>query len=163
MFFASQGSSIGLPIGSVIAWPFANAIPQDYLECNGQTVNAALYPKLVALCSNVPNYQGMFLRGYGNQFYTDTYGAINHSSNDLGSIQGDTIRNIVGGWNSGDNEMADSLWGAFYHGPYHNGPNLGCGNDYSWESGTLDVSRVVPTSTENRPVNIAVRYIIKAK
>ena len=60
----SVGASI--PVGTVITWP-SNSWPSDrdnWLECNGQSISSAVYPELVALIGwNVPNYQGVFLRG----------------------------------------------------------------------------------------------------
>jgi len=60
----------------VIAWPLST-LPTDteldkWLECNGQAVNATLYPKLAVLMSNTPNYQGVFLRGYGSHIVITT-------------------------------------------------------------------------------------------
>ena len=55
-----------------------------------------MYPELVALIGgNVPNYQGVFLRGYGGQT-SYHYGAVGHWSAGLGELQGDAIRNITG-------------------------------------------------------------------
>ena len=64
----SVGSSI--PVGTVITWPSSSWPPDadNWLECNGQAINSTVYPELVALIGwNVPNYQGVFLRGYGGQ------------------------------------------------------------------------------------------------
>ena len=55
-----------------------------------------VYPELVALIGwNVPNYQGVFLRGYGGQT-SHHYGAVGHWSAGLGELQGDGIREIWG-------------------------------------------------------------------
>ena len=55
-----------------------------------------VYPELVALIGwNVPNYQGVFLRGYGGQT-SYHYGAVGHWSAGLGELQGDGIREIWG-------------------------------------------------------------------
>ena len=96
-----------MPVGSVITWPSDN-LPDwmthgDYLECNGQNFDIAKYPKLYkALGSNhVPNYQGLFLRGYGSQtlsYYTLNpisrlhYRSQKYSSLGLGKIQFDATR-----------------------------------------------------------------------
>ncbi len=164
---SSQGSGTsGVPIGTVIIWPL-DSMPTGsdsgkWIECNGQSVNSATYPKLAALMSNVPNYQGVFLRGLGS-VTSNHFNTVIHQSGALGDLQGDTIRNITGGWATGDNEMASSMWGAFYHGILTTGSDLGARNDNVYESGTFDASLVVPTSNENRPINKAVRYLIKAK
>ncbi|MBP2629476.1 MAG: hypothetical protein H6Q70_104 [Firmicutes bacterium] len=147
----------------MIAWPLST-LPTDteldkWLECNGQAVNATLYPKLAVLMSNTPNYQGVFLRGYGSQ-YSYHYNTVLHSSSSLGILQGDSIRNITGRLQ--DRDSMEMLQGAFYFDsstPHGNGGTVSKG---SYEI-IFDTSRVVPASNENRPVNIAVKYLIKAK
>ena len=55
-----------------------------------------VYPELVGVVGwNVPNYQGVFLRGYGGQT-SYHYGAVGHWSAGLGELQGDGIREIWG-------------------------------------------------------------------
>ena len=84
----SVGASI--PVGTVITWP-SNSWPSDrdnWLECNGQSISSAVYPELVGVVGwNVPNYQGVFLRGYGGQT-SYHYGAVGHWSAGLGELQG---------------------------------------------------------------------------
>ena len=154
---SQENTSTGVPIGTVIIWPTLNN-PDDgvWLECNGQSCSD--YPELVkALGKNVvPNYNGVFLRGYGSRLSIH-YGNVTHTSGAIGEIQGDAIRNIYGSWNSGQ-----YLWssdGAIYgikNGSIEN-------NDYyNGYRAYFDASRVVPVSNENRPINIAVRYLIKA-
>ena len=155
----------GVPVGTVIAWP-ANSLPQEsgtWLECNGQS--CAAYPKLVAVLgkSTVPDYRGIFLRGYGSHT-SSHYGTVTHQSGALGELQGDTIRNITGkysGYEFGNSDGSKRQEGALYD----TGERWYSGNrNHSDQSITLgfDASRVVPTATENRPVNIAVKYLIKA-
>ena len=50
-----------MPIGSIL-WLSISTIPNGYLECNGQTVNSALYPKLAKFMSTTPNLSGKFIR-----------------------------------------------------------------------------------------------------
>ena len=91
-----------------------------------------VYPELVALIGwNVPNYQGVFLRGYGGQT-SYHYGAVGHWSAGLGELQGDD-------WKYG-----------------------GTGNTY-WGGIDFYASRVTPVAGEVRPVNRAVRYLIRAR
>ena len=55
-----------------------------------------VYPELVGVVGgNVPNYQGVFFRGYGGQT-SYHYGAVGHWSAGLGELQGDGIREIWG-------------------------------------------------------------------
>ena len=105
---------------------------------------------------NTPDYRGVFLRGLGG------------NSASLGVTQGDAIRNITGTM-GGSNSIDVGLWdygtGVFYQ--FNQGRNS-VANGRSWYSYVsqgmgFDASRVVPTAEENRPVNKAVRYFIKAK
>lgn len=166
----SQGSSSGIPIGTVIIWPVAtNPIGSDvWLECNGQSTSA--YPALAAIVgATVPNYQGTFLRGYGSQPSTH-YGMVLHSSGNLGELQGDSIRNITGTFllniPSGDGTNAGftlNPTGAFYlnmTSARYVGGDIFLNNT---GGAAFDASRVVPTANENRPINKAVRYLIKAQ
>lgn len=162
---SSQGDSGGgVPVGTVIAWPLVadpgGSDKDKWIECNGQAVDAIKYPKLAALMSHVPNYRGVFLRGYGAQTSTH-FGVVLHESGELGALQGDSIRNIVGSILANGVEAWPILTGTFYKAgeAYQNG--------YGHSQGPVpkimfDASRAVPTDTENRPVNVAVRYLIKA-
>ena len=154
---SSLGNSTdGLEVGIVVAWTLSSNPSDSYLECNGQAVNSTKYPKLYALMHNVPDYRGVFLRGLGG------------NSASLGELQGDAIRNITGTMGGSASDKA-GLWdygtGVFYQfnlgkssveysGRYYNYVSQGMG---------FDASRVVPVANENRPVNKAVRYFIKAK
>ena len=65
-------SQLSFPIGGIVAFP-VGANPSrnsdNWLECNGQSFDTSKYPELYKILGSnkVPNYQGMFLRGYGSQ------------------------------------------------------------------------------------------------
>ena len=159
-------SSAGVPIGTIIAWP-TDTLPTDgvWLNCNGQST--ADYPLLAAVVgANVPDYRGVFLRGAGEV----TLNKITHASDALGITQEDAIRNISGNFaasnlwasnssfNFGDNKLFKVIGTEGDRGAVDNdgvGDNTGRVYDFN-------VGRVVPTSNENRPINIAVNYLIKA-
>ena len=140
----------------IVAWPLATDPSDSYLECNGQEVDSSKYPKLYALMHNTPDYRGVFLRGLGG------------NSASLGELQGDAIRNITGTMGGSASDRA-GLWdygtGVFYQ--FNLGRNSveHSGDYYSYVSQGMgfDASRIVPTAEENRPINKAVRYFIKAK
>ena len=154
----------GVPVGTVVAWP-TSTNPADFeswLECNGQSILQSTYPELYAMVgSKIPDYRGMFLRGYGSQiFNSGGYGNITHASSSLGVIQGDAIRNMTGRVLGSVEENQSIATGVFEHDwTVTDGANNGKGS----VGFNFDASRVVPTSVENRPVNIAVRYLIRAK
>lgn len=158
-----------VPIGTVIIWT-KEIIPEGWLECDGQAVNETLYPDLHKLMPIVPNYQGMFLRGAGSQTFIQSNGSLvgnvitNHSSGTLGQIQGDAIRNLTGDLPGSDNSGGSWNWnnGAFYAIAGRHGP-LGFDSASGGATIKFNISRVAPTANEIRPVNMAVKYIIKAE
>ncbi len=118
------------------------------------------YPELFALVGeSVPDYRGLFLRGHGSQASTH-YGVVTHQSGGLGQLQGDSIRNITGQFGG----HALGWYGGFGSGPfysYSSGDRGSAGNGIGTSWG-FDVSRATPTAQEIRPVNRAVRYLIRA-
>ena len=161
----SVGASI--PVGTVITWP-SNSWPSDrdnWLECNGQSISSAVYPELVGVVGgNVPNYQGVFLRGYGGQT-SYHYGAVGHWSAGLGELQGDGIREIWGELSylprSRDGEVGQSGSLAFWN----EGRNQWMNDAGKAPSGAMNfyAYRSTPVVGEVRPVNRAVRYLIRAR
>ena len=115
------------------------------------------FPELFAVTgAKVPDLRGYFLRGLGG------------NSAALGVSQGDAIRNITGSM---------PVWSTTF---YTNTQATGVINrkliqdvglkadgmlDGSERVETLDfnASRQVPTANENRPINKAVRYLIRAR
>ena len=96
----------------------------------------------------MPDLRGLFLRGDGG------------NSAGLGEQQGDAIRNVYGTFGQHGSASAS---GAFYR-------STGCRedirssfNEWTGNGVALDLSRVVPTADENRPVNMAVRYLVRAR
>lgn len=161
-----ENQASGVPVGTVITWASANNPNENgtWLECNGQS--CAAYPDLVKVLgsSSVPDYRGVFLRGLGSVTSTH-YGTVQHQSNGLGELQGDAIRNIYGDFSTLDAGLIEYPTGAFQHALDKSISN--CGR-VSWSSTYNDylvffnAYYVVPTANEDRPINRAVRYFIKA-
>ena len=153
---AKAGSS--LPIGTIMPWA-STSNPDDgtWLECNGQSCSA--YPELVAVLgrATVPDYRGVFLRGYGSRT-SSHYGTVTHQSGALGELQGDAIRNITGNVATSMSYADGKLFQMSYVIRTFDRDGGGPVNATSF-----DASRVIPTANENRPINMAVRYFIKAK
>ena len=148
----AKGSG-GVPVGTIVAWPVATN-PEDmdnWLECNGQSISPSVYPELFAVLGNsVPDLRGLFLRGHGG------------NSAALGVQQGDAIRNITGEFGA----KARGMWRTETSGVFATSGTGGGSHDsdgWGTEYFQFDASRVVPTADENRPVNQAVRYLIRAR
>ena len=163
-----ENQASGVPVGTVITWASANNPNENgtWLECNGQSCTA--YPDLVKVlgANTVPDYRGVFLRGVGSVTSTH-YGTVQHQSNGLGELQGDAIRNIYGrfvvddiiGYGGYGNEFPPN--GAF---KVVGSANYDARSHDTWAGHLLsfNASYVVPTANEDRPINRAVRYFIKA-
>ena len=134
----------GVPVGTIISWPVATD-PEDmdnWLECNGQSIPQSVYPELFAVMGgNVPDLRGLFLRGHGG------------NSAALGSIQQGTLpdhKHAVGYTRNGLGYVGGG-YGGFVP-LYENGYTI----QYSGPA-------IMESSGENRPVNTAVRYLIRAR
>jgi microcystin-dependent protein len=173
------------PIGAI--QQFAGEIvdiPPGYMLCDGSTLSVSQYSKLYKVLGrshgftgstfNLPDLRGRFLRGVdkdaaGNPTSPardpnrDVRTAANAGGvigNNIGSVQGDAIRNLTGTWP--EHFAATSATGAYQNDNINisNQSASGTGGDVRW---SFDASRVVPTSTENRPKNINIYYIIKVE
>ena len=147
-----------VPIGTIIAMS-SDYIPTGYLLCNGSAVNRQTYSLLFAKIGttygegdgtntfNLPDLRGKFVRGLGG------------NSDLLGKTQGDAIRNIQGEVDicHGDNNVTNGVFRD--NGRKRRGRD---GNEWYLHSVIFDASTVVPTANENRPLNMAMNYLIKA-
>lgn len=179
-------NAAAVPVGCIMpfAGPVSN-IPAGWMLCDGSEVSRSTYANLYntigvawgtgngSTTFNLPDLRGMFLRGLAG---TDTVGDPDagtrlanahggNSGNNVGSYQGDAIRNITGTVECGTGTNYSIIEGgvgsgAFYMGPYRTRGADGT-SGYGPGSFTFDASRVVPVGSDNRPKNVAVNYIIK--
>jgi hypothetical protein len=140
------------PIGSIVAWPVdATRLPSGWHLCDGEPLSAKDYPELTALLGatygavgpgqvKLPDFQNCFLRGVGSE------------SEPLGKLQP---------WAVGEHthSIATASGGSGTRGISNHGSEAGAGHDFSATSGGIRG----PKSTENRPVNYAVHWIIRVK
>lgn len=174
----AQTVLIGSKIPSGMVQPFVGtAAPAGFLSCDGSVVSRTTYSELFSVIGtshgegdgsttfHLPDYRGRFLRGMDDGATRDpdagTRTAPNTGGNvgdAIGSVQGDTIRNISG-------DMTFSIAGVTANGVFAKTSNANNRVGASDRSGAgtvnFSASRQVPTSTENRPSNINVNYIIK--
>ena len=162
--WADQGNIIanqnqGVPPGSISAYAGPN-IPGGWLYCNGAAYAAASFPALFGAIGytwgggsgtfNVPDLQGMFLRGAGGnapglgQFQGDQFGSHSHGVNDPGHFH--TISPnyvyLVGG------------------GPHYAQNGFGNTGNRTDAAGT-NISIQASGGNETRPMNKGVYYMIK--
>jgi len=168
------------PIGGIIVWYHETLPDSTWLECNGQSIPTGIEYEQArkVFGNNVPNFQGMFLRGYGSQSHTKNNGstigdtATIHASGALGVIQGDAVRNVTGGVNYLHNVLDDFVNSYNTHangifaasGITRSNASITSGSSFDYFFNlSFNLSRSTPTSNEIRPVNIAVKYIAKVR
>ena len=161
--------------------PFAGSadkVPAGWLLCDGSAVSRSDYANLYdaigvnwgtgdgSTTFNLPDLRGMFLRGVsgesGNDPDADSRVLLKdnggNTGNNVGSYQGDAIREISGFFN-GPEALNYHCGGAFY-----DTGTRGVGTK-SWDMDNIifgfAASRVVPVGGDNRPKNVYVTYIIK--
>lgn len=161
------------PIGIPFFWP-SSAMPNTvmtewadmvFLKFNDATFSATTYPKLALVYPDLklPEMRGEFIRVWDDGRGVDIGRA-------LLSAQGDAIRNITGTVSAaGQNEALSfeesvSVTGAFTK-TIANFPGFSSTgfSDSALESLSIDVSKVVPVASENRPRNIAFNLLVRAK
>ena len=173
------------PAGMVspFAGPVDN-IPEGWLLCDGSEISRTEYANLydaIGVCwgvgdgsttFNLPDLRGLFLRGVsgdsGNDTDADSRIVLNdnggNTGNNVGSYQGDAIRNITGGIDGGGDDgplpAGGEGTGVFEVGPWR-GNGADGHNNLGAHNFNFDASRVVPVGSDNRPKNAYVNYIIK--
>lgn len=146
-------------------------VPPHCLACDGSEVSRETYSELFEVFGetfgagngsttfNLPDFRGRFLRCVGG------------NSAELGIAQGDAIRNITGSFDIRGNSSTNS--GQVLYPPSASGAISAAildpqgANSVAFGAGPtnfvkalLDVSTVVPTAVENRPINYAVNICV---
>jgi microcystin-dependent protein len=168
MYFNGSSWVFSTPPGTVQAYVGAVA-PEGWAICDGESYGREAYSSLFAVIGTtygsdapntfkVPNYQGIFLRGAGSQTVTEGTTTVTYNAT-LGQKQVDRLQNITGGFVV-NRAIVSTFVGAFQ------GTDTGqerCDGTAGTNAGnvTFNASRVARTSTETRPANAGVNYIIK--
>lgn len=148
-----------LPVGIPQPWPTTTP-PAGWLKCNGWKFDKNKYPKLAQVYPSgyLPDLRGEFIRGWDDGKGVDPGRGIL-------SWQPDAIRNINGSIETVVTGAANNIGsGAFYTSNFNWGAYTVSGiAGGSHQSLVFDASRVVPTSHDNHPRNLAFMYIVKAE
>ncbi|CAH0298597.1 hypothetical protein SRABI13_04306 [Erwinia aphidicola] len=145
----------GVPVGTIAIWG-SNNIPDGWLECNGQGFSTGAFSQLAAIypSGRVPDFRGAFLRGLDRGVGRDV-----DSGRGLLSYQNDALQNHT--------HVAGTETSY-----YDNVPTTGTRNtpggaeirDYNNRTGDVNTSwGGARVSSETRPKNFAVIYIVKAR
>lgn len=158
----------------------ADKVPAGWLLCDGRAVSRSEYINLYnaigvawgegdgSTTFNLPDLRGMFLRGVsgdsGNDADANARGMLanngGNTGNNVGSYQGDAIRNLTGTIPVLPSSLSIQPEGVFsIKSRVASGPAW-----YENSAGiilAIDASLQVPTGNDNRPKNVYVTYIIK--
>lgn len=168
----------------------AEKVPAGWLLCDGRAVSRSEYKNLYDAIGiawgkgngsstfNLPDLRGMFLRGVSGSSDNDpdkgSRGMLTNNGgntgNNVGSYQGDAIRNITGKIDASNSGYNSQAFGETY--PETDGAlkaimgdhrNVGESNNsiHTLRGFTFDASGSVPVGGDNRPKNVYVTYIIK--
>lgn len=156
--YLGLGDGSALPVGVPVPWPLATA-PAGWLKCNGAAFSAATYPKLAQAYPGlaVPDLRGQFIRGWDDGRGVD-------AARTLLSAQGDAQQNITGNFGVNVSGLFSVGTGSFAVA----GSSVSAVPAQTPDPGTtrtqinFDASRQVRTAAENRPVNVALNYIVRA-
>jgi microcystin-dependent protein len=149
-----------IPTGTIHS-SVVNTVPLGYLRCNGQAVSRSTYSRLFTAINttfgsgdgittfNVPNFQGAFLRGQGNQ----TVGGVTYTAPAIGTAQQDQVlETTVYATNEGFRDCASGARECVARRRITSDP-------VDTDTGIL--AQFQRQGTENRPMNYAVYYNIK--
>ena len=139
-------------IGVIAAWPNA-AVPDGWLECNGNPIPSQ-YTDLIALVgANTPDLRGEFVRGWDNSKGVDSGRAILSSQDDATAVNG------LGASDAGHQHQIPN---AIYRTLADGGANGGYVSSTTMSGYGYGNISVTSTDTETRPRNVALMYIICA-
>lgn len=168
------------PVGTIL--PFAgDTAPAGWLLCNGTLYSTTTYAALFNVVGNrfgstgagsfnVPDFRGRFLRGRDNSAGRDPDRAARTAmsaggviGDNVGSVQGDALQNVTGVIGEFDTYAAihGTSTGPFARAAAGTQTGIGSGSGDAYVSVSMDLSRSARTSSETRPANANVNYIIK--
>lgn len=162
-FLRSTKNNDLVPLGTVLIWPASAAIPADYRECNGATLNKTTYSALYSVLQGtygettsdfkIPDYRGYFLRGWANGSSVDPDRTSRSGGDTVGSTQSGEIQSHSHTYR-GHMDSAGNL---------QEGGNFPFVGERGGSSETYSNNIYATGGNETRPVNRAVMFIIKYK
>ena len=159
----------GLPIGAYLSYPSQKTIPAGFLVCDGRSLKKSEYAELFDVIDytyggsgqnfNLPNFaDGKFMRSIGGKA-----AALGAAQGDAIDINGLQLRSIV--TDNLGNRNAYGTTGNDYRAVQYTYSTTGADIAYKSVAGREDkpIFATSKPANENRPYNMAVVVIIKAK
>lgn len=170
----SSGDTI--PVSTVVALA-SSSVPSGWLECDGSAVSRTTYADLFAAIStdygvgdgtttfNLPDLRGEFIRGWDNGKGTDSGRAIASFQDDALESHlhaaGTLATSSAGAHTHSITMGADAASGSVVDGGFSTGGGTASTNSAGAHTHTISGSTGSTGSTETRPRNIAMMYVIK--
>ncbi|WP_248917042.1 phage tail protein [Pseudomonas entomophila] len=173
---ALLNTASALPVGTMLPFP-RGTVPAGFLEVDGSTQSAAVYPDLAAYLGGafnkgnetagffrLPDTRGEFLRGWDHGRGVD-------ADRGVGTSQSDAIQNITGalGLRGGVGQglgvlggTSGAFTGVFGESSPANTITRDASSAAASDVARFDASKVARTAAETRPRNLAVMWCIKA-
>ncbi|WP_413484636.1 shufflon system plasmid conjugative transfer pilus tip adhesin PilV [Morganella psychrotolerans] len=145
----------GVPVGTIAIWG-TSKFPDEWLELNGDPFDKNKYPELAKLYTsgNLPDFRGMFLRGLDHGRKVDSEPNRLILSYQIDALQDHTH---IAGTETAYNDYVPLA-------TTRNTPGSPSLRSYLDRTGGINTSwGDVRMASENRPKNVAVIYIIKAR
>lgn len=188
---SSTQADNGMPIGAII--PYAGAVADNsdditvygckgtWRLCNGAEYDPLEFISLQLVLNDawginrLPDLRGVFLRGTNytaSDAYTDPdiaardrRGTDDNVGNEVGSFQSYAIQNVTGFIGNFNTYAAfkGTSTSPFKNTYSHVDEGIGTGSNDAYHRIDFDLSRSTQTSTEARPVNASVNFIIRVK
>jgi hypothetical protein len=158
-----------IPVGSIMIWPSAENPPdyEKYMDCDGRAITQTEYPELYAQYGgNIPDMRGMFLRGVGGKS-----GALGELQAEGVYIDPSTAKISIGGgvghiiMQSHTSYVIQTGYGimtAIAKASSGSNPRDPMELVKTGSMVELPVKLSVSGADETRPVNKAVRYLVRA-
>lgn len=165
-------NNVGVGVGHITIWPMATAPDSTWLFCQGQSILVASYPDLFDVIGYtyggsganffLPDYRGVLLRGVDGGAGRDpdrntrTNRGDGVTGDNVGTRQGFAMQPITGSF--------FVPGGGSYSGAFSDGGSTGTGRDSASSGRTVNFNSaaVTITSSETRPINVNVNFLIKA-
>jgi microcystin-dependent protein len=174
------------PIGTIGLFPVnvsGKGGYENWLFCDGSALSRTTYAALFAVIGttfgagngsttfNIPNYQGVFPRFYGERTIangikeSNESGSTTYAAPVFGQLQFDAIRNISGTIEAAQwgTTLEAGTSGAFKRDALTSNQNISYNwsGDYRFWRHKFHAGYIVPTTTENRPISMSLYPCIR--
>ena len=151
-------------IGHIEAWSTPSGLPNNFFECDGTQLDTSEFPELFSSIGytfggsgsafNIPDLRGEFVRGYDRD-------GVNDPGREFGSLQDYQMQNHTHTMSHFHHFRPVTLQHILGFGGIGSVADAGNGNFTSSDGGVLTGANITVSTSETRPRNVALMYIIR--